>query len=151
MDRDTEREIHELHARICKAIADPKRLLIINVLRDGPMTVNDIAESLELTQSNTSQHLAILRERNIVDTERDGPSVYYSLHSKKVLKAIDLLRERFSCKRNPEVFVPVCQLSRCCLGISSQLAFQCSHQLACFDFRTCERGCILTRENWEIS
>lgn len=93
MDWDAEREIHELHARICKAIADPKRLLIINVLRDGPMTVNDIAESLELTQSNTSQHLAVLRERNIVDTERDGPSVYYSLHSKKVLKAIDLLRE----------------------------------------------------------
>jgi ArsR family transcriptional regulator len=57
------------------------------------MTVNDIAESLELTQSNTSQHLAILRERNIVDTERDGPSVNYSLRSKKVLKAIDLLRE----------------------------------------------------------
>ncbi|MCP4741923.1 MAG: helix-turn-helix transcriptional regulator [Actinomycetales bacterium] len=93
MKRDTERGIHELHARICKAIADPKRLLSINVLRDGPMTVNDIAESLELTQSNTSQHLAILRERNIVDTERDGRSVYYSLHNKKVLKAIDLLRE----------------------------------------------------------
>lgn len=93
MDKQTEREIHDLHARICKAIADPKRLLIINELRNGPMTVNEIAEALELSQSNTSQHLAILRERNVVQADRVGPNVYYSLRSKKVVKAIDLLRE----------------------------------------------------------
>jgi len=40
MDKQTELEIHDLHARICKAIADPKRLLIINELRYGPLTVN---------------------------------------------------------------------------------------------------------------
>ena len=93
MDKQTELEIHELHARICKAIADPKRLLIINELRNGPMTVNEIADALELSQSNTSQHLAILRERSVVQADREGPNVYYSLRSKKVLKAIDLLRE----------------------------------------------------------
>ena len=93
MDKQTELEIHELHARICKAIADPKRLLIINELRNGPLTVNEIAESLDLSQSNTSQHLAVLRERGVVSADRDGASVFYSLRSKKVLKAIDLLRE----------------------------------------------------------
>ena len=50
MDRETALEIHELHARLCKAIADPKRLLIINELRDGPLTVGELAEALEIGQ-----------------------------------------------------------------------------------------------------
>lgn len=93
MDWETSLEIHELHARLCKAIADPKRLLIINELRHGAMTVNELAEALEMSQSNTSQHLAVLRDRGVVVVERDGPHSYYSLRSKKVVKAIDLLRE----------------------------------------------------------
>ena len=93
MDRETSIELHELHARICKAIADPKRLLIISELREGPMTVGELSLALELGQSNTSQHLAVLRERGVVAAHKDGQNVYYSLTSKKVLKAIDLLRE----------------------------------------------------------
>lgn len=93
MDRQTELEIHALHARLCKAIADPKRLLIINELRDGPMTVGDLAEALQISQSNASQHLAILRERGVVQAERSGTHVSYSLRGEKVVKAVDLLRE----------------------------------------------------------
>lgn len=93
MDRQTSLELYELHARICKAIADPKRLLIISELRDGPMTVGELSDALELSQSNTSQHLAVLRERGVVVATKDGLNVYYALTSKKVLKAIDLLRE----------------------------------------------------------
>jgi ArsR family transcriptional regulator len=93
MDRQTAFELHELHARLCKAIADPKRLLIITELRDGPMTVGELAESLELSQSNTSQHLAVLRERGVVIANKEAQNVYYELASKKVLRAIDLLRE----------------------------------------------------------
>lgn len=100
MDWETSLEIHELHARLCKAIADPKRLLIINELRNGPMTVNEIADALEISQSNTSQHLAILRERGIVTVEREGTSSYYSLRGRKVLKAIDLLREFMAQEMN---------------------------------------------------
>jgi DNA-binding transcriptional ArsR family regulator len=93
MNRELQIEIHELHARLCKAIADPKRLLIITELRGGPLTVNELALALDLSQSNTSQHLAVLRDRGIVQVERDGLSAIYSLRSKKVLRAIDLLRE----------------------------------------------------------
>lgn len=93
MDRAAAQEIVELHARICKAIADPKRLMIINELRDGPMSVSDLCRELELSQTNASQHLAVLRERGIVTTERVGASVMYSLRGKKVLQAVDLLRE----------------------------------------------------------
>ena len=93
MDRQTSVELYELHARICKAIADPKRLVIITELRSGPMTVGELALSLEISQSNTSQHLAVLRERGVVDATKDGLNVYYELTSDKVVQAIDLLRE----------------------------------------------------------
>lgn len=93
MDRDTSLELHELHARICKAIADPKRLLIITELRSGAMTVGELALALEVSQSNASQHLAVLRERGVVTSSKDGLNVYYELSSQKVVQAIDLLRE----------------------------------------------------------
>ena len=93
MDRETVLEIHELHARLCKAIADPKRLLIINELRGGPLTVGELSEALEISQSNCSQHLAILRERGVVTAERSGTSVSYQLRGDKVVQAVDLLRE----------------------------------------------------------
>lgn len=93
MDRATSIEIHELHARLCKAIADPKRLLIINELRHGPMSVGDLAESLEISQSNCSQHLAVLRDRGVVEAQRLGSTMRYSLRGNKVVAAIDLLRE----------------------------------------------------------
>jgi len=93
MDRALQIELHELHARLCKAIADPKRLLIITELRSGPLTVNELALALDMSQSNTSQHLAVLRERGVVQVERDGLNSFYSLRGKKVLRAIDLLRE----------------------------------------------------------
>ena len=93
MSRANEREMYALHARLCKAIADPKRLLILDSLRDGERAVGDIAEELGLSQPNTSQHLAILRERNVVMTSRAGNTIYYSLNSRKVIDAVDLLRE----------------------------------------------------------
>ncbi len=93
MDESLETELRELHERVCKAISDPKRLLIISVLRDGELSVGEIAETLEVSQSNASQHLAVLRERGIVTTRRAGTSVYYSLRSQKILMAIDLMRE----------------------------------------------------------
>jgi ArsR family transcriptional regulator len=93
VDREVAAQLQELHARICKAIADPKRLMIINELRDTELSVGDLCEALGLSQSNASQHLAILRERGIVNSHRVGTNVYYSLRSPKVLMAVDLLRE----------------------------------------------------------
>jgi DNA-binding transcriptional ArsR family regulator len=86
-------EMAALHAHLCRAIADPKRLMILDTLRDGTLSVTEIAEELGMSQPNTSQHLAILRDRNIVQTSRSGTTVYYTLTSPKVLAAVDLLRE----------------------------------------------------------
>jgi len=93
MDPATAAELHELHARVCKAIADPKRLLLINEMRDGPQTVGDLSEAIGISRSNASQHLAVLRDRGLVRAQRTGSNVYYSLRSPKIVQAVDLLRE----------------------------------------------------------
>ncbi|GAA2142582.1 hypothetical protein GCM10009844_13900 [Nocardioides koreensis] len=105
MDEALESELRELHARVCKAIADPKRLLIISLLRDGERSVGDICDELRVSQSNASQHLAMLRERGIVSSRRAGTTVYYSLRSDKILRAIDLMRE-FVAEAGPAGPVP---------------------------------------------
>lgn len=86
-------EIYAFHARICKALADPKRLLIINELRNGPRSVNEISSALGISQSNASQHLAILRDRGIVSAERLGSNIFYAMRSPKIQQAIELLRQ----------------------------------------------------------
>ena len=94
-------EINELHARVCKGLADPKRLLIINELRDGPKAVGDIASALQISQPNVSRHLAVLRDRGFVTAERLGSNVRYALASPKILRAVDLLREFMSEELGP--------------------------------------------------
>lgn len=93
MRDDVRREIFELHAGLCKALADPKRLLIVEALRGGPRTVGDLSTDLGLSQSNVSQHLAILRQRDVVRARRLGNNVFYSLTTPKILEALDILRD----------------------------------------------------------
>jgi ArsR family transcriptional regulator len=100
-------ELDRLHASICKGLADPKRLLIINALRDGPMSVSDICDELSLPQSNVSQHLGILRDKGLVKRQRNGQFVYYSLSSPKIIEAMDLLREVMAEQLAPTVVAGV--------------------------------------------
>lgn len=93
MDAQVREDIYRMHAQICKALADAKRLLILNELRDGEMTVGDLATSLELPQATVSQHLAILRQRGLVYSRRHGVNVFYEIANQKVIRAFDLLRE----------------------------------------------------------
>ena len=89
-------ELYQLHASVCKGLADPKRLLILNALRDGERSVTDLVADLDIPQANVSQHLAVLRDRGLVSGRRDGQWVYYSLTSVKIVEAMDLLREVMS-------------------------------------------------------
>jgi DNA-binding transcriptional ArsR family regulator len=85
-------EVVALHARLCQALADPKRLLLIYALADGPRTVGELCAELGLAQTNVSQHLAILRDRGVVAASRVGTSVTYRLRGTQVVEALDLLR-----------------------------------------------------------
>ncbi len=86
-------EFFQLHAHLCKALAHPTRLLLIDELRDGPHAVGELAEHLGLSQTNVSQHLGVLRRERLVAARRDGSTVYYSLRDPRVTQAFDLLRE----------------------------------------------------------
>lgn len=85
-------EFYDFHAMLCEALADPKRLQIINALRDGSRLAGELTEELGFTQSNASQHLAILRDRGVLRATRQGNTVSYSLRDSRVLEAVDLLR-----------------------------------------------------------
>lgn len=93
LDPQVKEDIYRMHAQICKALADPKRLLILNELRDGEKTVGEMASSLELPQATVSQHLAILRQRSLVYSRRHGVNVFYTIANQKVIRAFDLLRD----------------------------------------------------------
>jgi ArsR family transcriptional regulator len=85
-------ELEMLHERICYALGDTKRLMILYLLSDAPHSVNDIAADLNLPQPTVSHHLRILRERRLVHAAREGTSVHYSLAEPRVVQALDLLR-----------------------------------------------------------
>lgn len=85
-------EINILHAQVCSGLADPNRILILYTLADKPHNVSDMATILEIPQPTVSRHLKILRERSMVNAEREGQSVIYSLADERIITALDLLR-----------------------------------------------------------
>jgi ArsR family transcriptional regulator len=89
----TDRQIYKLHANICHTLANPKRLEIIDKLRSRELSVTALAEALEISQANLSQHLALMRQRGIVTTRREGLNVFYKLSNPKIIQACDLMRQ----------------------------------------------------------
>lgn len=92
IDSALRQELDELVANMCKALNDPKRLLVLYALTDGAHTVTELCTILDAPQSNVSQHLAVLRTAGMVETARRGSNVRYSLRHPKVVDVIDDLR-----------------------------------------------------------
>jgi len=92
MDESLEREVILLHANVCQGLSDPQRILMLYALRDRPMHVHELAEALHVPQPTVSRHLKVLRERQLVEAKREGPSVLYSLADERVIDALDILR-----------------------------------------------------------
>lgn len=85
--------IYDFHADACKTLANPKRLEIINILRDEELSVTDIVKKMNLAKANVSQHLSIMRKMGILETRRSGQTIYYKISSIKVITACDLMRD----------------------------------------------------------
>jgi ArsR family transcriptional regulator, virulence genes transcriptional regulator len=85
--------IYDLQAEISKTIAHPLRIAILHVLKDGEKTVNELVDIIGASQSNISQHLALMRQRQIVKTRKAGSSVYYRVANPKISQACDIMRE----------------------------------------------------------
>ena len=78
-----------------KAIAHPLRLKILCVLGDGEVSVQDIVADVGTSQSNISQHLAILREKGVLVTRKDANRVYYRIGDPRTIKLVGMMREVF--------------------------------------------------------
>lgn len=93
MDSKFEQEINMLHDRVCSGVGDPKRVLILYELEKRAQCVNDLSEILGMSQPAVSRHLRVLRERKLVQADRQGTSVYYELADHRIIEALNLLRE----------------------------------------------------------
>jgi len=93
MNRALEQEVTQLHAEICAGLADPTRILILYGLADGPRNVSELARDLNTPQPTISRHLKVLRDRGMVGTIRRAQSVEYHLGDRRLIEALDLLRD----------------------------------------------------------
>lgn len=85
----------EQAALAIKAIAHPLRLKILCVLSDQEINVQDIVDLVGTSQSNISQHLAILRDKGVLITRKDANRVFYRVGDMRTLKLIGMMREVF--------------------------------------------------------
>ncbi len=92
--------IRRLKADILQAVAHPTRIAIVEELQRGEMTTGGLIARLGLDQANASQHLAILKTRQIVAHRKEGSQVFYSLRDPAMGELIDLLTKM--CKRRLE-------------------------------------------------
>lgn len=145
-------EIFELHAHLLKALAHPRRLEIIHLLRNQELPVSDIHTMLDLPQANISQHLIILKDAGVVVSRREGKHIFYRLSHSNIIKASDLLRKvLIEQHKDTELadeltlkmqeLVPVVQDPVCHMRVSPKTAgFHLSHKHQ--DYYFCASGCF---------
>lgn len=85
-------------ARCLKAMSHPLRLKILCVLGNNSISVQDIVDQVGTSQSNVSQHLSILREKNILGCKKEANRVYYFIDDERMLQLIKMMRDVFCHK-----------------------------------------------------
>jgi len=86
-------QVYAYHAEMCQVFSHAKRLELIDMLRGGEMSVGDLSRRMGMALANLSQHLAMMRERRILLSRKEGNLVYYRIANPKLLQAFDMLRE----------------------------------------------------------
>ncbi|MEF3275160.1 MAG: metalloregulator ArsR/SmtB family transcription factor [Chloroflexus sp.] len=88
--------LHRFKAEFFKALAHPARLVILEQLRTGEHSVQELQAALEMDQSSVSQQLSILRNKNIVESRKEGTMVYYRVRDPMIFQLLDIAREIFN-------------------------------------------------------
>src|SRR5262247_1211684 len=88
--------VHRFKAEFFKTLGHPARLAILEHLRTGEKSVNELQTLLDADQSTISQQLARLRGGNLVDTRKEGTTVFYSVRDSMIFQLMDIAREIFN-------------------------------------------------------
>jgi rhodanese-related sulfurtransferase/DNA-binding transcriptional ArsR family regulator len=86
-------QVNEQFARVAKAIANPHRLELVDLLAQGERSVEELANEADLSIANTSQHLQALRDAHIVATRKEGLRVYYRLANPQIFRLVQIIRK----------------------------------------------------------
>lgn len=89
-------------SRALKAMSHPLRLKILCTLGEGEVSVQDIVDHVGTSQSNISQHLAILRDKEILSARKDANRVFYKVSDQRLLRLIGMMREVFCSGNNSQ-------------------------------------------------
>jgi DNA-binding transcriptional ArsR family regulator len=82
---------YKWQAKVAKALTHPTRIAILEMLRRGEVCVCEMGPELEASQANVSQHLAVLRDSNLVVARRDGTRMMYRVTDERVFRVLDLM------------------------------------------------------------
>lgn len=85
--------VYRMHAELCKALANEHRQAILHALGDGEKCVSDLAATIGISVHNVSQHLRVLKERRLVESRKEGQTVFYRVTNMKFIQACALIRE----------------------------------------------------------
>jgi ArsR family transcriptional regulator, virulence genes transcriptional regulator len=85
--------LYQIQAEFCRAMAHPKRIQVLDVLRDGEMTVTQLAARTHIAQANLSQHLGIMRQQGLLRIRRQGATVYYSISDGRIVEACGIVKQ----------------------------------------------------------
>jgi DNA-binding transcriptional ArsR family regulator len=88
--------LHRFKAEFFKALGHPARLVILEQLRTGQKSVNELQAVLGIEQSSVSQQLAVLRNKNIVESRKEGTTVYYTVRDPMIFQLLDIARAIFN-------------------------------------------------------
>ena len=95
--------LREYKASVFQALGHPTRIAILEILRDGELSAGAIQARLGVEQANLSQHLGILRSRQIVNSRKEGNQVFYSVRHKVLIKVLDLMKQYFQAHLHDSV------------------------------------------------
>ncbi len=87
------KRIYQMRAEICRALADPVRHEILDLLKEQERTVSELVAAIGVRQANVSQHLAIMRQAGLVATRRQGNTIYYSLKNPVITQACNIIKQ----------------------------------------------------------
>jgi DNA-binding transcriptional ArsR family regulator len=95
MNNEYMRERLAKAARCLKVLAHPTRLLIIHLLGDGELSVQELSKAIGISQSSVSQHLGLLKDKEILESRRVAQQVFYRLRDPRLLQLTAIARELF--------------------------------------------------------